>query len=94
VLVLEELRLLLRGRLPLCEMLHVISSMITLPNKSLVSLTTESLALGINRCSALHTLLLFPLSNPWILDTLYLILTESMPCMRSLKILRETGFGF
>ena len=32
--------------------------------------------------------------DPRILDTLFLILIGSMPCMRNLKILKETKFGF
>jgi hypothetical protein len=32
--------------------------------------------------------------EPGMLDTLCLSLTGLIPCMRSLKILREIGFGF
>ena len=37
---------------------------------------------------------LLPLLSPKILDTLFFILIWSMPCMRNLKILKETKFGF
>nr|TKW30040.1 hypothetical protein SEVIR_2G008166v2 [Setaria viridis] len=49
-------------------------------------------ALGIFH--TLHILHLLPLSNPEILDMLYLIQIGLMPCMRSWRTLSETGFGF
>jgi hypothetical protein len=93
-LSLEQLRLLSRGRWPLQDMLYATSSMITLLNRWLVSFMSESLTPGISRYPTLLTLLVLPLLSPMMLDTLCLIQTRSMPCIGSLKNLRETRFGF
>jgi hypothetical protein len=94
LLRLEKLRLLLRGRPPPQGWLHDMFSEITLLNRRLVRLMSESLAPSISRCPTFLIQLLLLLVSPEMLDMHYLILTWLILCMRSLKILREIRFGF
>jgi hypothetical protein len=58
------------------------------------SFMSDSLAPCHNRFPSLLTQLVFLLLSPRMLDTLCLILTRSMLCMKILKILKEIRFGF
>jgi hypothetical protein len=83
----------LRGRPIHRGRLHSTFNVVTHLSRRSGSFTSESLALGHNSLILLTQLLLLLLS-PGMLDTLYLILTRLMLCMRSLKILKEIMFGF